>query len=70
MYAWYDKDMSHEIKTILGISAVVIAFISYVPYICNIFAGKTKPHAFTWLIWCTLNAIAFAGQIKDKAGAG
>lgn len=62
--------MSHEIKTILGVIAVVIAFISYIPYFRNIFAGKTKPHAFTWLVWCMLNGIAFAGQIKGKGGAG
>jgi len=62
--------MSHETKTIIGVIAVVIAFISYIPYFRNIFSGKTKPHAFSWLVWCMLNGIAFAGQIKDKGGSG
>ncbi len=57
-------------KNVLGIIAVVVAFVSYVPYFRNIFAGKTKPHAFSWLVWGILNAVAFAGQIHDKGGAG
>lgn len=59
-----------DYKTILGGIAVLIAFVSYVPYFRDIFADKTKPHAFTWLIWASLNAIAFAGQVHDKGGAG
>ena len=54
----------------MGVIAVLIAFVSYIPYFRDIFAGKTKPHAFTWLIWGSLNAIAFVGQIQDNAGAG
>lgn len=57
-------------KNILGILAIAVAFVSYVPYFRNIFAGKTKPHAFSWLVWGILNAVAFAGQIHDKGGAG
>lgn len=62
--------MSPEIKTLLGAIAIGIAIISYVPYFRNIFAGKTKPHSFTWLVWAVLNGIAFAGQIQGNAGAG
>lgn len=59
-----------DYKNILGTVAVIVAFVSYIPYFRNIFAGKTKPHAFSWLVWCVLNAIAFAGQISDRGGAG
>lgn len=59
-----------DYKSILGAGAVLVAVISYIPYFRDIFAGKTKPHAFTWLVWASLNAIAFAGQIHDKGGAG
>jgi len=62
--------MNSDYKTILGTAAVIIAFLSYVPYFRNIFAGKTKPHAFSWLVWGVLNAIAFAGQVHGKGGAG
>lgn len=57
-------------KETLGISAVVIGFIGYVPYFRTIFSGKTKPHAFTWLVWGVLTAIAFGGQVVDGGGAG
>lgn len=57
-------------RDIIGFSATVIALISYVPYFRDIFARKTKPHAFTWLIWGVLTGIAFVGQIAGHAGAG
>jgi len=59
-----------EYKTVLGIIAVVISIFGYVPYFRDILSGKTKPHAFSWLVWGVLNAIAFAGQIHGKGGAG
>lgn len=57
-------------KELLGITATAIAFISYVPYFRDIFAGKTKPHAFSWLVWSSLTAIGFAGQAADNGGPG
>lgn len=57
-------------KATLGLIAIVIGFIGYVPYFRTIFSGKTKPHAFTWLVWGILTAIAFGGQIVSKGGAG
>lgn len=57
-------------KEILGVSAVAIGLIGYVPYFRTIFNGKTKPHAFTWFVWGVLTAIAFGGQIVGNGGAG
>ena len=57
-------------KIILGILAIAISLIAYIPYFRDIFKGKTKPHAYTWLIWFILTAIAFAGQLIEGAGAG
>lgn len=57
-------------KPILGIVAVAIGFVSYVPYFKGILSGRTKPHAFSWLVWATLNAIAFAAQVVGKSGPG
>lgn len=54
----------------LGILAVIIGFIGYVPYFRTIFNGKTKPHAFTWLVWGVLTGIAFVGQVAGDGGAG
>lgn len=57
-------------KTALGIIATLMALVSYVPYIRNIFSGKTKPHSFSWLVWGSLTAIAFVGQVSEKGGPG
>lgn len=57
-------------KEILGITATLIAFVSYIPYFKDIFTGRTKPHAFSWLVWASLTAIGFAGQVADGGGAG
>lgn len=57
-------------KTLIGIIAIGIAIISYIPYFRDIFSGKTKPHAFSWLVWGVLNAIVFVGQVSDGGGAG
>jgi hypothetical protein len=57
-------------KTGLGVAAIIIGFIGYVPYFRTIFSGKTKPHAFSWLVWGVLTAIAFGGQIVGNGGAG
>ena len=59
-----------EIKPILGVVATGIAFVSYVPYIRDILANKTKLHAFSWLVWGILTAISFAAQVTNNAGPG
>lgn len=57
-------------KTALVVAAVIIALISYIPYFRDIFAGKTKPHAFTWFIWGLLTGIAFFAQLAAGGGVG
>ena len=57
-------------KEFLVIIGVVITFIAYIPYFRDIIDGKTKPHAFTWLIWSLLTAIAFVAQVSDGGGIG
>lgn len=59
-----------DLKTILGVSATIVALVSYIPYFRDIFRGKTKPHTFSWLVWGILTAIGFAGQIAGGGGAG
>ena len=57
-------------KEFFALIGVVITFVSYIPYFRDIFTGKTKPHAFTWLIWGTLTGVAFAAQLADEGGVG
>lgn len=57
-------------KEVVGILAVILTFVGYIPYIRDTLAGKTKPHAYTWFIWSFISAVAFALQVSDKGGAG
>ncbi len=38
-------------KFIFAVVASSIGILAYLPYLKDIFAGNTKPHAYTWLIW-------------------
>ena len=58
------------LKDMFGMLSLLLAVLSYVPYLRSIFVANTKPHAFTWLVWGTVMAIAFVAQLSDKAGAG
>ncbi len=59
-----------DIKTVLGISAVVVGFIGYAPYLRDTFRGTTKPHFFSWFLWGILETIAFFAQMAEGAGIG
>lgn len=59
-----------EYKIILGSIATIIGFASYIPYFRDIYSGKTKPHAFSWLVWSILTGIAFFAQVAKGGGAG
>ena len=57
-------------RALIGAVAAVIALVSYIPYFRDILAGKTTPHAVSWLIWGVLTVIGFAGQVAGNAGPG
>lgn len=57
-------------KLFFGIISSVIAVTSIIPYIWDIFHGKTKPHTYSWLIWAILQIIGVSAQMEDGAGYG
>lgn len=59
-----------SLKVFFGILSIIPAVLAYFYYFRDIFAGKTKPHAFSWLIWGTLAANGFIAQIGANAGVG
>ena len=74
---WYDlikvmiTGIGINIKLIFAILAVLSAvFGSFLPYIKDIFKKKTKPHAYTWLIWTITQGVATAGLLYGKGGWG
>ena len=64
-------DITINLKLIFAIVATItIIGGSFLPYLRDIFRGKTKPHAYTWLIWTITQGTAVAGLIKGKGGWG
>ena len=59
-----------DYKILFGAIAVLIALLGYGFYFRDVFRLKTKPHAFSWLVWASLAGITFFGQIFDQGGYG
>lgn len=57
-------------KEIFSTLAIAITFVAFIPYIRSIRQGKTKPHAFSWIIWASVTSIIFFATLADKGGAG
>lgn len=57
-------------KTIISLTAVVLAFVAYIPYLRDTLKGKTTPHIYSWFIWGFLTAIIYALQVNAGAGVG
>lgn len=57
-------------KEIFSAIAIAITFIAFIPYILSIHQGKTRPHAFSWIIWASVTFIVFLATLTDKGGAG
>jgi hypothetical protein len=59
-----------DTKVLLGVCSLVVASIGYIPYIRDILARKTKPHAYSWLVWAALAVVGFGIQVEGKGGPG
>lgn len=59
-----------EIKNLIGLVAIFLTFFGYIPYIKDTIKGKTHPHVYSWFLWASISAIAFALQISHGAGIG
>ena len=59
-----------EFKTIIGIVAIILTFIGYVPYLRDVIKGKTIPHVYSWFLWGFVTLIAFAIQVSTGGGIG
>lgn len=55
---------------LFGYASIAFMLLSRGIYLNSLRLGKTRPHAFSWLIWCTVSTIGFAAQWIDGAGAG
>lgn len=55
------------ISEIAGYLSGLAILMSFVPYIKDIFLGKTKPERISWLIWAILGSISFFSQLAKGA---
>ncbi len=51
-----------------AIAAVLVASVRYGTYFHTIYQGKTKPHAFSWLLWGTVTGIGTFVQSSLNGG--
>jgi hypothetical protein len=59
-----------DIKVALGLGSVLLASTGYIIYIRDILRRKTKPHAYSHLVWSVIAVIGFGIQVQGKGGAG
>lgn len=57
-------------KEFLSGVSILMALISYIPYLHGMIKGRTRPHAFSWFIWAILTFIAFFAQLTQGGGVG
>ena len=57
-------------KETAGIVTIILSLVGYIPYLRDVVKGKTKPHAFSWLIWLIITLIVGIAQLSAGAGWG
>lgn len=62
--------MEINLKMAFACLAIVAAIVGSLPYLRDMFRKKTKPHAYTWLIWVITQSTATAGLIHGNGGWG
>lgn len=62
--------MEFDPKMLAGIVAILLSTGAFFPYMRDMFLKKTRPHAYTWLIWCITQGTAVAGIWYGGGGIG
>ncbi|HVY68223.1 MAG TPA: hypothetical protein VHA30_05000 [Patescibacteria group bacterium] len=55
-------------KFYCALAAALVAVFSYLPYLRDIFRGRTRPHTFSWLIWIITLGTGLAGVLRGGGG--
>src|SRR5262249_32279804 len=55
-------------KDLYAFAAILLMLCSRGAYFTSIMKGRTRPHAFSWLIWGVISSIGLAAQIAEHAG--
>lgn len=60
--------MDFSAKDLYAFVAIALMLFSRGTYFASIMQGRTRPHAFSWLIWGVISSIGLAAQIAEHAG--
>jgi len=60
----------NTLKITIGIIAILLTFVGYVPYIRDILKKKTRPHLYSWFLWGLVSLIGFGLQFSAGGGIG
>jgi hypothetical protein len=55
------------IHSIIGVTAGVLAFVAFIPYIASIIKGKTKPQRTTFAIWSAISLVTLFSYFATGA---
>jgi len=58
-----------DYKIILSVLSIAIQLTGFFIYFRGVYKGKTKPHAFTWLVWTILSTIGFFATLTSEGYA-
>lgn len=62
-------DIDVSIKLVFAVIACILVVVGgFLPYIRDIYRRKTKPHAYTWLIWTITQGTALVGLWQGHGG--
>jgi len=62
--------MDFDFKVVAAVFAVLIGVGAFLPYLLDTVRKKTRPHAYTWLIWLLTQGTAVAGIWYGGGGLG
>ena len=57
-----------DVHVLFAVAVVILATLRYATYFHTIYQGKTKPHAFSWLLWGIVTGIGTLAQFELDAG--
>ncbi len=57
-------------KELLGVLSIAIAVVANGIYFWSVLKGRTRPHAFSWIIWGLITGVTFFAQLSAGAGSG
>jgi hypothetical protein len=59
---------AQQLKQAVGVIAIALTFIGYIPYYRDIVRKRTHPHLYSWALWGLLTILIVALQLTGGAG--